>query len=259
MREAVGEGATRVLVAEDHPTNQMVMQSLLRRLGYASTVAADGLEALEALEADPCGFAVVLMDCHMPRLDGYDATRLIRERERELGRARIPILAVTASIFPEDRAKATDAGMDGFVGKPVGLTTLRDVLASTLGGACEQVEPEPRDTAASLAARASELLAIGGPALLDDVRRLFVGEAERIGAALARSFQARDHATVRELAHTLKGTSLNVGAGRLAQLARRLEAAARAGTLADAEATLTEALGEMAGTADAMRAALADQ
>jgi CheY-like chemotaxis protein/HPt (histidine-containing phosphotransfer) domain-containing protein len=254
MRDASGEDATRILVAEDHPTNQAVVQSMLRRLGYGCTLAADGVETLAALEAEPGVFATVLMDCHMPNLDGYDATRLIRARERDLGYRRLPILAVTASVFPEDRRRAEEAGMDGFLAKPVELSTLREALAAAVRDSVRDAPPEPRATATSMAARAHELLLIGGADLLADVRRLFTAEAERFAAALTERYDAGDHVAVRGIAHTLKGTSLNVGAERLAELARRLELRARAGALVDGEEDLGALLTELTSVTEAMRA-----
>lgn len=253
MRDIFVEGATRILVAEDHPTNQLVTQSLLRWLGYAPTLAADGVETLAALEAEPTAFALVLMDCHMPNLDGYEATRLIRERERELGQPRLPILAVTASVFPEDRIKAEQAGMDGFLAKPVRLATLREVLEETLSRPPREPVAPP-DTEASLATRARELLFIGGPELLVDVRRIFLAEAERISSALSQSFEANDPRQVGGLAHMLKGASLNVGAEGLADLARRLEVTARAGTLSGADEMLRALQLELTNVAHLMRA-----
>lgn len=252
MSDTNGEGAIRVLVAEDHPTNQQVMQSMLHRLGYASTLAEDGLEALAAFEAEPGAFALVLMDCHMPNLDGCEATRLIRERERELGLAPIPILAVTASVFPEDRHKVEAAGMDGFLAKPLALSTLRDALEATLRGAGPEAPPPDEDAGASMAARARELLLIGGPGLVSDVHHAFVREAGRISVALSRDFHALNSPEVRGHAHQLKGTALNVGASALAELARRLEVAAHSGTLAGASGVLRALLAELAEVAEAL-------
>jgi two-component system sensor histidine kinase/response regulator len=258
MPDVRRDAPPRILVAEDHPTNQEVMRSLLRRLGYACTVAEDGVQTLAALEAEPDAFVMVLMDCQMPNMDGCEAARWIRARERELGLRRLPIVAVSASVFPEDRQRVADADMDGFLAKPLELRTLRAALEATLSDRVAPAVTEPMETTTTLAERARELLLIGGPELLADVRRLFVQEAERIGAALTDAFDADDHAGVRHLAHTLKGTSLNVGAPRLSDLARTLEVVARTGTLAGCRELLGALLAELSLVANAMQAAGAE-
>lgn len=120
----------RVLVVEDNPINQRVSCAMLSQLGYASELAEDGQVALERLAAwrgpPP---VLVLMDCQMPVLDGLEATREIRRREREEGRPRLPIVALTASAFASDRERCAAAGMDGFLSKPLLLADLRAALA----------------------------------------------------------------------------------------------------------------------------------
>jgi len=107
----------RVLVVEDNDVNQVVAEGILASLGYDSDVAGDGREALDALEHT--AYAAVLMDCQMPVLDGYDATRELRLRELTQGRPRVPVLAMTASVTEGERERCAAAGMDDFVPKPV--------------------------------------------------------------------------------------------------------------------------------------------
>ncbi|MGV3562542.1 MAG: response regulator [Nocardioides sp.] len=107
----------RVLVVEDNDVNQIVAEGILASLGYDSDVAGDGREALDALEHT--AYAAVLMDCQMPVLDGYDATRELRLRELTQGRPRVPVLAMTASVTEGERERCAAAGMDDFVPKPV--------------------------------------------------------------------------------------------------------------------------------------------
>jgi PAS domain S-box-containing protein len=109
--------AMRVLLAEDHPTNQRVVRLILEPYGVDLTIAADGVEALQALEV--ARFDVILMDIQMPNLDGYAAARAIRRTEAERGLARTPILFFTANAMPEHQQEAADAGGDGFIAKPV--------------------------------------------------------------------------------------------------------------------------------------------
>ncbi|MFC6285220.1 response regulator [Nocardioides sp. GCM10027113] len=121
---AAGELRGRILVAEDNAVNQMVALGFLQELGYAAEVASDGQVALERLEAS--SYDAVLMDCHMPGTDGFQATRELRKREGDGHRT--PVIAMTAGVLDEDRERCLDAGMDDFVAKPVSLEALRATL-----------------------------------------------------------------------------------------------------------------------------------
>jgi signal transduction histidine kinase/DNA-binding response OmpR family regulator len=117
----------RVLVVEDNAVNQKVAVKFLAKLGYASDVAANGLEALEATVR--VRYDVILMDCQMPEMDGFEATRVLRERERSQGGPHLHIVALTASALAEERQKCLDSGMDAFLPKPVRLEALRETIA----------------------------------------------------------------------------------------------------------------------------------
>ncbi len=160
---AAVQASLRVLVAEDNPMNQRVAAHMLRRLGHRAKIAANGREALEAVAGET--FDAILMDCHMPEMDGYEATREIRRAEAASGR-HTPIIALTASVMQEDGAKCRAAGMDDYVAKPITMTALEAVLvrwtaseaeagaeddASVVGadGAAERAEAAPAGTRAS--------------------------------------------------------------------------------------------------------------
>jgi CheY-like chemotaxis protein len=112
----------RVLVAEDNPINQKVVLMLLERLGVHADLVGDGQQAVERTARDH--YDVVLMDVQMPVLDGLAATRAIRDRERATGADRLPIIALTARAMAEDSTQCTEAGMDGFVTKPIDRSLL---------------------------------------------------------------------------------------------------------------------------------------
>ncbi|MEM6291338.1 MAG: ATP-binding protein [Myxococcota bacterium] len=128
-READDETiSARILVAEDHPVNRMVVTKMLQKLGHEVITCNDGACAVTEATSKP--FDLVLMDCHMPELDGFDATTAIREAG-----VTIPIIALTASVLQEDRIRARATGMDDFLAKPVNLATLREMLSHWLNPA----------------------------------------------------------------------------------------------------------------------------
>jgi two-component system, sensor histidine kinase and response regulator len=116
----------RVLVAEDNSVNQMVAVRLLERLGCRVDVAGNGAEAVQMATRLP--YSLIFMDCHMPEMDGFEATVEIRRRENELGRTAMPIVALTASVLQEDRDRCVSSGMDDIIGKPVQPAELAQVL-----------------------------------------------------------------------------------------------------------------------------------
>jgi CheY-like chemotaxis protein len=117
-----------VLLAEDNPVNQKVASALLERLGCRVEIASSGAEAVRMLEQFP--FDLVLMDCQMPEMDGFEATRRIR---RLGGAGRLPIVALTAAALPEDRERCFAAGMDAYLTKPIRLEQLRECLGRFFG------------------------------------------------------------------------------------------------------------------------------
>ncbi len=123
---------SRVLVAEDNPTNQAVVEGYLDALGLSCTVAGDGAQAVEAATQSDRTFDLVLMDCQMPEVDGYQAARAIREHESKAGISPLPIIALTANAMPGDRERALEAGMNDYIAKPLKLGALRDVLSKHL-------------------------------------------------------------------------------------------------------------------------------
>jgi CheY-like chemotaxis protein len=125
----------RVLVAEDNLVNQTLAVRLLESQGHRVSVASDGLEAVDAWSNG--SFDLIIMDVQMPRLSGLEATRRIRAMEEEQGRDRVKILALTANAMNGDREECLEAGMDGYVSKPVKSKTLFDAITITLDGAAE--------------------------------------------------------------------------------------------------------------------------
>jgi CheY-like chemotaxis protein len=123
--DADGAGA-HVLLVEDNRVSQRVAQHMLRRLGYDVAIADDGMQAIARLTRER--FDLVLMDCQMPELDGWDATRVIRDQASAVLDHDVPVIAMTANAFSEDRERCLAAGMSDFLPKPVVLAELRRTL-----------------------------------------------------------------------------------------------------------------------------------
>ena len=210
----VAASGAYVLVAEDNPVNQLVIQGMLAKRGYTADLVVNGREALAALERDR--HVAVLMDVQMPELDGYETTR--RMREGDDGDRRIPIIAMTAGALESDREAALEAGMDDYLAKPLRPDQLDAVLERWLGAPAEPTPAEPmfddsrirnfRENYPDIVERLVALFADSTPPLLDQL-----GEAAR----------ERDDDQVRKLAHKLKSSCDNVGATRMAALCRTLE------------------------------------
>ncbi len=129
-RDVSRRGRFRILVAEDNPVNRLVAERLVAILGYRVDAVGNGLEALEALAREP--YDLVLMDCQMPELDGFEATHRIRAREN--GSRRLPVIALTAHVFPEDIERCRVAGMDDFISKPFREEDLAPIVDGWLFG-----------------------------------------------------------------------------------------------------------------------------
>lgn len=137
LAESNGHAIPRILLAEDNVVNQKITVRMLKKMGYRVDLVANGLEALEALTRIP--YAAILMDCHMPEMDGFAATREIRRREALTNGAEmpngkpLPIIALTASVQREDRDQCIAAGMNDYLSKPVAPKVLAEVLARWIG------------------------------------------------------------------------------------------------------------------------------
>ncbi len=121
------DGSLTVLIVEDNAVNQMVIDELLRGFGHKTFLAENGQQALELVAAG--NIDLVLMDCQMPVMDGFEATRRLRDREAEQGRPRLTIIAVTANAIKGDRERCLEAGMDDYVSKPINTVKLKAALA----------------------------------------------------------------------------------------------------------------------------------
>jgi two-component system, sensor histidine kinase and response regulator len=214
--------SAHVLIAEDNPVNVEVACAFLEALGCTYEIATTGHQALTAWERGK--FAAVLMDCQMPEMDGLSATRAIRKREQELNRKRVPIIAVTANAFAEDRAACLAAGMDDYLSKPINEDHLSARLRKFL--VHETALPMPSGKSQSKNAASVAILAGDKGVAKSDVRKSgskpFNDLAIVTVTGLQAAIEARDDNALLSAAQTLKSASIGVGAFHLASLCARL-------------------------------------
>ncbi|ALA80767.1 transporter substrate-binding domain-containing protein [Stenotrophomonas maltophilia] len=215
----------RVLVIEDHPTNQAMMAWRLQQLGVPHVMVGDGQQGLDRLAAE--SFDLVITDCRMPVLDGFGFTRLLREREGRTGQPRLTVLALTASVLDDDARRCREAGMDEVLAKPLSLATLRAALLRWLPQAQGQTFAEPETEAVADDGMALPDLAalqqrFGSRAVAEQLRDSLLQASEEDLAAVQRALQAGDRAAAALHLHRQAGGLGAVGAGVLAGQANAL-------------------------------------
>jgi CheY-like chemotaxis protein/HPt (histidine-containing phosphotransfer) domain-containing protein len=232
----------RVLLAEDNIVNQKVAVAQLRKLGCSPDVVCNGMEALESTRRNH--YDVILMDCQMPQMDGYEASRQIRQREQIEGVAPVYIIAMTANAMQGDREKCLAASMNDYLSKPVKDTDLRAALARSQ--TAPAIETEEEDTEILLAET------VGGEALLDvdrleaaanddprmvqELVDLYFAQAKDLMNGLRGAINSGSAKDVDHFAHKLVGASLACGMSAMVPPLRELENRGKEGKLGDAEA-----------------------
>ncbi|MEP9364665.1 response regulator [Nocardioides sp. CN2-186] len=250
-----GEIRGRLLVVEDNAVNQLVATGILRGLGFDLVLAENGAVAIAMLADEPEGFDAVLMDCQMPVMDGFDATRAIRAMGGSP--ATVPIIAMTASATADERQRCRDAGMDDFVSKPVVPAVLESTLDRWLPSG-RSAPTASADAAAPVSAsekRLRELVEDGFDAeLVLKIIGRFGDGADRTLAELRDAVTAGDAPVAAERAHRLRGSALNVGLVDLAVLCQKIEERARVGELPDPDALASLGVAVTAAVAELDRA-----
>ena len=258
-----------VLLVEDNAVNRQVAQRLLALSGITYGVAENGKEAIDALDRET--FDAVLMDCQMPLMDGYTATRVRRQKEAAGAATRVPIIAMTANAMAGDREKCLNAGMDDYMSKPLSRARLEQTLRKWLQTGkpaappvvVPKAAPAPLANVASTAVTAAAAVtplplpsALGGTLdagvigdLIDvmgdeftDLVRVYLEDTPKAVALLEQAAASGQTAGIIAPSHSLKSTSANLGALRLSDLARRLEHGARSGELGGDPAVLVNEL-----------------
>ncbi|MDS4029984.1 MAG: response regulator [Candidatus Contendobacter sp.] len=247
----------RVLVAEDNPVNREVVLAMLEPLGCRVTVADDGRDALVALAREP--FDLVLMDCQMPVLDGFAATKAWRQQEVATGKRRVPIIALTADVIKGVRERCLEAGMDDYLSKPLEQAQLVAALdrwlpatgevaaapaAAPSTAATPLATPSTAPPASPLDQRAlNQIRAMqrpGSPDLLGKIIGLYLENSPGLLRQIRDAVASQDGDALRQAAHSLKSSSANLGATELAALCKALEQRGRDRRLEDAAELLRE-------------------
>ena len=219
-----------VLMAEDNPINQIVGRTVLEKLGCTVIVADNGLEALERWRQG--GIDLILMDCMMPDMDGYESTRQIRKEEANSGQKRIPIIALTANALKGDKERCLATDMDGYLSKPFRIEALRSLLNQLTGASgINRQSPIPKTLPIDDRNVNREPLAMlrnmGGASLVQEVLRLFFTDTSSQLEKITTGMLSGDTEAIRHAAHSIKSAAANVGATKLSELACTLEQAAR--------------------------------
>jgi PAS domain S-box-containing protein len=231
----------RILLAEDNPVNQKVALRQLESLGYKADVVANGQEVLDLLQQ--VRYDLILMDCQMPVMDGYEATRRLRQQERRSGH-RTVVIAITANAMQEDRERCLQAGMDDYLSKPVLKEDLERVLnhwsqviaqsaaGSSNGSASKAASPSSpgrdRDPSSStqpypIDSAYLDQVSGGDRGFQRELLQVFIQDCETQLPQLRQAIAGYDAERMRRVAHRLKGASSNVGANAFCQVVRELE------------------------------------
>jgi CheY-like chemotaxis protein len=235
------QGRRLILLAEDNLVNQKVAKLQINKLGYALHMVGNGQEALNAL-TDPCGhgYSAVFMDCQMPVMDGFRATLAIRQAEQQAGDVHIPIIAMTANAMQGDRERCIDVGMDDYISKPISPAELSRALAQWAGSpmlqerdlpdvaALETCPPvvvqEPEVPAVAIDFERLEEFFGDDPDLIQSLFDLYVSTTVTLLEKLRVAIGNRDVEAVTALSHEAKGSGVNLGIERMAQIAAHMEA-----------------------------------
>jgi PAS domain S-box-containing protein len=230
--EALVKG-TLILMAEDNPTNRDVIGRQLNLLGYACEMAEDGALALEAWRNK--NYGILLTDCHMPNMDGFELTEAIRNDEKDSG-TRVPIVAITANALQGEAERCLAAGMDDYLSKPIDMKDLRQTLikwmpqASKTDVKAEEISVQSNPTAKlSCPIDVSVLTEMFGndPEMIKEILNDFIQPSQDIIEDMKLAHQERSAEGVKQAAHKLKSSAGSVGANKLADLCEKLEQAGK--------------------------------
>jgi two-component system sensor histidine kinase/response regulator len=237
MQSGDDQAATNgcILVAEDDTIVQMVVKKILEQAAYKTDFVVDGKEAIDALESRH--YDLVVMDCLMPRMDGFEATHFIRSGASGRINPAIPVIAMTGLTAEDDKTRCRDAGMNTYVGKPVVPQMLISTIEQCLGRAedeqsvAQQFEQEPEK--------------IWDDEFMDTIIENFLAEVPQVITGLQRSIKQGDVVNLQNIGHRLRGATDILGASTLSVVAQALEQAGKAGDLMGANRLASELIEEL--------------
>ncbi|GAB1262111.1 response regulator [Aurantivibrio plasticivorans] len=216
----------RILLVEDNHINQAVARGELEDLNLSCDIAGNGIEALKALETSQRSnpYSLILMDCQMPEMDGFDATRAIRAGKAGHYYKSVPIVAMTANAMTGDRERCINAGMSDYMPKPIDSETLLHILEKWLLGKTYTEDSLPKETALMTWNRSSALKRVKGKDnRLQMLVKMFLDDMPQRVVQLNESIKQRDFDAVKMTAHTIKGVAGNLSAEQLASIASDIE------------------------------------
>jgi len=216
-----------ILLVEDNLTNQLVANGILDNFGLEADIANHGEEALEILNTSDKKYDLILMDCQMPRLDGYDTTRAIRASKAGESYKKIPIVAMTANAMHGDKEKCEVAGMDDYLAKPIDQQLLKNILKKWLLGKTTIVEVEEKHSNKKeipIWDKHDALVRLGNSEeLLQRVIIVFLDDIPNVVKALEKAIEEENYEDIKLHAHSIKGSSANMSAIKLQKYAKHLE------------------------------------
>ncbi len=237
----------QILLVEDNPVNREVAIQMLTGLGCQVVTANNGKQAVAMVKKQP--FDLVLMDCHMPEMDGFSATRTIRQWEHEAARPPLTVIALTANVQKGIREECLAAGMNDYLSKPFNLEQLHSALSHWLPENLQIIltvgnKEKAGKTQGIIDEKAlNKIRTLQQPDredLVSKIISLYLASAPGLLSLISRSLEKGDLAEVKEAAHSLKSSSANVGAIRVTEICKKLEASARNGKLEHSHSLVQE-------------------
>lgn len=236
--------APHILLVEDDTTNQLIASEILQTLGYEVDTAENGYEAVDAVKGN--GYDLILMDCQMPEMDGFEATIAIRRHEQEKNAGnRTPIIALTGNVIQDIREQCQEAGMDDYLSKPFTISELQEKLGDWIKPIAIKAPKSPQKNTASQGTQQpvasyseedepavldlsklsilKELDVEGEPSIVDQVISSYLSDTEPLIFTLGETFESGNLEQLQRIAHSLKSSSANVGAMIVSELSKTLE------------------------------------
>lgn len=229
-------GVKRILLVEDNVINQQVASAILLKAGYEVEVAENGKEAVDLTQS--ANYDIIIMDCQMPIMDGMEATRIIREREKKYGLFRTPIVAITANALDGDRSKCLVAGMDDYLAKPLHKDDLIRIMKRWSESGKAQQNEDGRYCMKTIESLKETLSTVQ----FEEITNLFISHTSDKISSLRDALARNDVQAIESLSHSIKGSAANMGTSLLYQYSNQILQDARNGAVTNSDIKLFERL-----------------